>query len=409
MTLFSPQFYDRHHRTLMRFLFAAGLAGFIATAFLGDGDRLLVGDAKFYFEYSRHLLIEGHLPREPIAYPGSMALVGLVGHGIARLLTGGSADGWSLAEQVGFALPWLLSGLLTCALTISTLARLGIPGPTARLVMPFWIMGTPIAWYLFKEPGMSEAATWLTVTWFWWQLVRIWQHPGAVPARDWYHLGLALGCAFAIRQQNILHLAAVPLLLWPRCTILAPSAAQLGRAILLAALGGLPGVLLPYVLWYFGAGATELFHYKVAGSEPGFTFLTPHIVDVLFLMKYHGLIPWSLLAGLGLWGLKSLFRNNPGLGPAVIVVMALHVWLIASWKSWWFGDGFGNRGFFTIYPLIVFGAAEFVRRHITRWPRLTILALFGLCLLEVTLMALTALRKLPTNPQIWEDWGWMAF
>ena len=76
----------------------------------------------------------------------------------------------------------------------------------------------------------------------------------------------------------------------------------------------------------------------------GFTFLSPHLIDVLFSTQ-KGLFFWSPILLLSVPGVFLAKGQARAFVWPALVVFALQAWLIASWVEWQFGASYGHRGF----------------------------------------------------------------
>jgi hypothetical protein len=112
-------------------------------------------------------------------------------------------------------------------------------------------------------------------------------------------------------------------------------------------------VIAPQLGLYRAASGNWLIN---AYGDQGFAFARPHIDSVLFSAR-KGLFFYApvLLAGVaGLFVLPAPLRPWR---TAAIVLVALDVWLVASWWDWQFGASFGHRAFVDVYPILALGLA----------------------------------------------------
>mgnify|MGYP001174002918 FL=1 len=392
-------------------IFVLGPLMLLVTSYTGDSDQLIVGDGREYFEYARVLVIEGHLPYEHLRYPCGVSLIGIIGYApsvwLARaagwLERGRAAEGWAIFNQFSFCAPLILLAAAGVWANLRMLARLGFAGPVARFSLMCWLVGTNLPWYLFKEPAMSESATFSTLSIYYYLLIR--DGYGNVSARPdprrWAVIGFFLGLAGAIRQQNILHCAAVPLLVvlqqrgvWreqPRQAVrnvvwcVAPAAAA----------SAVPFVV-PWIVWSFAREGARLYAY---GSE-GFDFLHPRLLEILILPGYHGFFAWTPMFALAALGWIFFFRRHRGLFAPFLVPAFLQYYLIASWWAPSFGASIGHRGFITILPVLLPGLAallEWSRARGGRVERALAALLLALIAANGVVLLMLATGRLSAN------------
>lgn len=129
------------------------------------------------------------------------------------------------------------------------------------------------------------------------------------------------------------------------------------RLVLTAAIVATIAVLPQLFLYEF---ATHRWFVNSYGGDR-FTFMSPHIAGVLVSPR-RGLFFWAPVL---LFGVAGLFMIPPSLRrwlPAAAAILAIHIYLIASWVEWQFGASYGHRGFVDVYPLFAIGLASFYAR-----------------------------------------------
>lgn len=369
-------FYSEHFDRLLLTLFALGVAAMVGSAFLGTEPDVIVGDARDYFEYARSLVATGSLPSVHIKYPCGVALIGATGYlpaaGLARLLVALGVltpsarieSGWAVPLQVAFCIPFLLLSFVAFRANVATFVRLGFPPRVVRPMVLFWIITTNVGFYVLKEPALSEGGTYATLSLYYWTLIRWFYVPPAERGVAAPHsatisralvAGLFLGLAGTIRQQNILHAVAMPLLLATQSQWLfgggRDAVIRAARAVGAAALSSAALFILPWLAWYAADGQFRFFSY----GEEHFNFLAPHPLDALLHPGYHGLFVWHPAFAIAAGGLVLFLRRHRDLRAAWMTPVAVQFYLIASWYWLSFGASIGHRGFFTILPLLLAG------------------------------------------------------
>jgi hypothetical protein len=399
---------SRHFDRLLAAIFIGGFALFVASAFVGAGGDLIAGDAVEYFEYARSVNVLGRLPETHIKYPCGVALIGsvtylpmvlvgkaLVGAGVVEA-SSRWATGWALPQQIAFCLPFFILAWIACRANASMLVRLGYPARVVRPMILFWIVSTNVGFYMLKEPAMSESATYALLSLYYWALVT-WVYrpansapvPGATDA--WFLravlIGLVLGLAGTVRQQNILHCVALPLLLVAERRR-GPGGVPALRTLATVALVSAALFVIPWIAWYMIDGKVQLFSY----GDEHFNFLSPRPLDSLFHPGHNGLFVWHPAFALAAAGIFLFVRRHRALAATWVVPMAMQFYLVASWYWLSFGTSIGHRGFFPLFPLLVAGWVAAGDYAVTRgWTRalLTSLVLLTLANGVVTAMLLT--------------------
>ncbi|MFC1711801.1 hypothetical protein ACFLZ1_04425 [Patescibacteria group bacterium] len=117
-------------------------------------------------------------------------------------------------------------------------------------------------------------------------------------------------------------------------------------------------IILPQLIyWKFAAGQPLLYSY--AGE--GFNFLDPRVKG--FLLSYRrGLLFWSPIFVLLVFGLKGLKQKLGNFSYAIFLFLGIFVFITSSWKEWAYGSGFGNRALIDIYPILGIILANFFEK-----------------------------------------------
>lgn len=282
-------------------------------------------------------------------YPMGVAVLSaplfFIAHGLTWLFEQ-PADGFSLLYQFAIAFSGLLYGTLGLALLQRFLERHFGAGPALGTVAVL-LLGTNLLHYITYDSTTSHAYTFCLVVFLMLQTER-WR---AVPSlAGAILLGGIVGLLSLVRNPNAMFGLVVllygvkgpasireSLRFWLRSPLFAPAMAA---AFLL--------IFSPQLLyWKFATG-----HWLVSSYQyQHFDFLHPRVLDVLFSVR-KGVFFWAPLLALGVVGcFAPAFRRHPFFLPVVLLGL-LQVLLISSWSMWWFGGGFGHRGFVDIYPLL---------------------------------------------------------
>lgn len=294
----------------------------------------------------------------------------LVAHFLSALL-GNVPDGfWKL---YALTLSWTTVGfaLVTSLICENVMGQLTSLSRTSRwtLIAALWL-GTPLFWYEFRFPLGSHLAGALCVAVLCKALVddsrRSSDHAAVA-------IGLALGLATATRIQHIVLAAAV--------VIYAIRLRRPVRFYLLVAAGVAPGLMLQGAAWWviYGSPLGPL----VSGANAsGSTWMPFHTIAVwpVLVSSYHGLLPWSPIAGLCIGGLLSaVLTKNDADRNRKAIILTLAVMFALEWfangtgdRYFWGGMSFGARRFVDLALPLSVGLALFWQR----FPRmLTVIAI----------------------------------
>lgn len=326
---------------------------------------LIASDGKSYYAWLRSLALDrdldftndfaviyapGPVPTEPIRPDGLVAnktSVGValveapgffVGHAIAAI-SGIARDGISAPYQ--FAVTLWLQALCLFALWLLWLGmvRLGADEWIAAIGVASALLATNLIQYVARPamahgPGVAVLciAFYLAVS-------------SARTATLWRAaaIGALLGLAGIIRSSNLMLAPFFAALMWP----------HLGRsASRWAAFGA--GFLVPLAVQVALASAQwDRLMFSSYGDE-GFTAGIQGIIGSLFTAR-HGLFvyhPWYLVT-VGLVLLAAMRRETRALAVGALLSFLAFVVANGTWWSWWFGDGFGNRSFVEIVPVLL--------------------------------------------------------
>jgi len=250
-------------------------------------------------------------------------------------------DGFSLYYQHGDGLAAVAYLLLGLAIVRRMLRRQFSDGVVlATLVCLTW--GTNLFHYAVFDGSFSHAYAFFLVC-VWMRLVeRWWERPTLV-------CSLAVGGVAAlnvlVRHTNAIYVVVLPLYGIVHFRDMRERAIALcdrWRPLALAALAGLLVMAPQLALYKWITGEWFVNAYVTHGM--GFTFLSPHLISVLFSTE-KGLFFWSPVLLLSIPGLFLATGEARAFVWPAVVAFALQAWLIASWVEWQFGASYGHRGF----------------------------------------------------------------
>jgi len=367
-----------YHKVALFGLLCFVLAFFInKRIFEGDGmgwRGIITSDGRGYYAYLPALIIDGDPTFGKVAAresamqgPGYAPgyLVEINGHPVNKyfageallllpffllgfvlsLLIGTPLDGYSFFFQISAgigALFYLMMGLVYFS---RILQYFHVRPFVLAWMPPVLLFGTNLFYYSLWDPTMSHLYSFFAINGFlWYSLAAI---------RDWNNryailTGLFLGLTVLIRPINGTVIALIP--------FLAHDLTTLGRFLQtlwckkkvtwLFLLIFTLLILIQPTLWFIQTGKFLLWPYH----NEGFRFDRPEIFNSLFSFR-KGLFVYTPLIFLSWLGLGYLAVANRLRFFSMLVFMALSTYIISSWWSWYYGDGFGLRAYIDYYGI----------------------------------------------------------
>jgi hypothetical protein len=149
------------------------------------------------------------------------------------------------------------------------------------------------------------------------------------------------------------------------------------QTLLLEILAGVSAFLVVFspqlAYWHAVTG-----HFLVNSYQwEGFNWLHPQVLNFLFSLK-KGLFVWAPVLIVAVLGFPLFITADRVLALATVVVLALEVYVYASWWSWWFGNPFGSRPFVDMMPLVALPLAygfEWLEARVWRFAPVLLLAI----------------------------------
>jgi hypothetical protein len=354
---------------------------------LSEPFNLVVSDGRFYYAYLPSIVLDGDVDftnqvrehwgtdyspeiltkRTPTGlirnfYPIGLALTLLpafiVGH-ITALASGGviPANGYSWPYQLAcLALIELLVWRTLVRIDWLATERCGArPGPTFLAIL-LLALGTPYAYYAFREPFMVHvvSAFWCT------EVIALAASATQLhPLRFWPALAFCGAMAAICRPTNAF---LVPTVLFAALQSLRTANVRTSLMSLPTAVVAALPLGLQFLVWRHLFGSWVYYSYE----EVGFHWTHPALWQTL-LSSRHGLFFWAPILLLGLAGL--MLRIRDGLVQCGLLGAGLLWYANSAWENWWFGDAFGARAFLELSGLFGVGLALALSRLETR-PRL---------------------------------------
>jgi len=373
-----------------------GLAGYIFVYATGRADPPIRSDGYSYYVYLPAWFIHGDPGLSAVArdccggefpaftaiirWPGTNQWVNahpigvavlqtpffLIGHGLTKW-SNISPDGFTMYYQhaAGLSgLAWTIAGLYM----LRRLLRRNFSDRVTAATLVTLFLGTGLYHYATYDSSYSHVysfflfATFLYLTELWWTDRRSrWELSILV--------GVVAGLIVLTRHTNALFLLMFPLYGVSTLASLRGAVSSLAarwRELAAIAIAGAL-VMLPQLLIYFRATGRFLVS---SYGDLGFNFTSPHLWGVLFSVQ-KGLFFWSPLLLLAVAGWIRGHKATRPFVAGALVVMAIDIYLIASWWDWQFGSSYGHRGFIDTLPLFALGLASLFEWSTER-PRRTL-------------------------------------
>ena len=315
-------------------------------AFASDIMREYNPSSSFYQAFQVPGAAEGELVTK---YTGGLALLWtpffFLGHWSAGWFDY-PQDGFSAPYQVAIAFGGLLFALLGLGLLRRVLLRY-FSDVVTTLVLVLLVLGSNYFQYAVFDAAMAHNYLFTGYALLLWLSIRWHEQPARGRA---FAIGLTLGVLVLIRPSEAV--AAVIPLLWGVGSLTAARAKlALLRTrwpdVLLLVLGGIIGVLPQPLYWHWATGHFLFYSY----GDQHFSFLRPHLWDVLFSFRKGWLI-YSPLLLLPLAGLVVLWRSNRALAVPVLAFFLLNLWVVSAWDIWWYGGSIGQRALVQSYAAL---------------------------------------------------------
>jgi len=304
----------------------------------------------------------------------------LSGH-VAAVLLGRPADGFSGVEQAAVGLggvTYMVLGLLVLSISLRRYFSSWVTAATL-LTMVF---GTNLFHYGTADSMTSHSFSFCLVA-ILIELTHRWYPRPVVPLS--LGLGVVMALIVLVRQANVVYLLLVPLFALDSRSALAERLAWLrqhGASLLPVAVAFLVSLTPQLWAWHLATG-----HWLVYSYPYHFNFLSPELGGALFGFFPHGAYPWSPALLLATAGFIPLWRQARPLFLPVVVISCLVLYTIASWQFWFYGGGYGHRGFVDSYPLLAFGLASLYAVLRPWWSRVLVGAMaFTMCVLVTVQM-----------------------
>lgn len=273
----------------------------------------------------------------------------LIAHTYCLLNGAYPADGYSHPYEWGAAISiifWVMAGLFI----LSSVLRKYYDDKTVLWVIACIGLGTNLYYYTAFFYGMSHpysffffaALLYYTDKWY-----------KAYKLRDICLLGITLGFIAIVRPSNLI-IAIIPLFwkvynyksLQERIRLLLTKKTHLLVGLVLFCLVSL--IQMGY--WKYITGQWLYFSYE----NEGFNFLRPYQIAQGLFGYRKGWFVYTPIAFISFFGFIALWKKNKELVPVLLAFLFLTVWIVFSWRCWWYGAGFGSRATIESMAILAF-------------------------------------------------------
>ncbi len=274
---------------------------------------------------------------------------------ITRMEANGFSETYVTAIRMS-GIFYLLAGLwLVCAIL-----RTFVTKHTAIAATCFVLLGTNLFWFSFYQSGMSHIVLFCLYATLLYATIKLHKQPAI---KYFILAGFAAGFITVIRPSDILCLL-IPLLynIYDR-TSFSEKISFLKKQKLLLFVGAICLIIpiLPQLIYW--KLLTGSFFYDSYKSQ-AFDFLHPRIVEGLFGFK-NG---WLAYTPLMLFAIAGLFYNRhfKAVRTIIFVLLPVYVYVIYSWWSYNYINGFGSRPMIHLYPLLIIPFAILIQHAVKK-------------------------------------------
>jgi hypothetical protein len=260
------------------------------------------------------------------------------------------ADGFSAPYRWFCAVGTAVYGWLALVLLRGPASRLASErGALLAVVGIWWASSLPV--YMYFLPFHVHALAAFSVSLFLWYWLRV--RPFGFDTRRWAVWGLTAGLMFDVYHLNAIAAlpAAAELLARPAEGARENAAERLKAAAAFGA-AALAGTVPHFVIKWIAHGSP-----LITGYQDQFFWTTPRWWQVAFSPE-HGLFTWTPVLIVALAGLSGVWRREARAGGALIAVVAVFYYTVASYQNWHGQSSFGSRFFVSLTAVFVLGAAS---------------------------------------------------
>lgn len=274
-------------------------------------------------------------------------------------ITGRKANGFSSSYEnaIRFAgVFYLLAGLLLLLKSLQEFVTRNI----AIVISCFILIGTNLFWFSFYQSGMAHVLLFFLYAALLYFTIQVHKRQKLV---YFIAIGLTAGFITVTRPSDILCLL-IPICygVYNRSTLLQKT--QLLKQNALNVFITAVYFLLPFVpqLIYWKQYGGSFFYDSYAGQS--FDFLHPKIIAGVFGFK-NGWLAYTPLMILSLCGL-FLYKKFKPISLSIFLILPVYMYVIYSWWSYNYINGFGSRPMIHLYPLLAIPLAVLLQAAVSK-------------------------------------------
>jgi len=286
----------------------------------------------------------------------------IIAHNIAKPL-GYKANGYSKPYDFAILFQTLFVLLLGLFYLKKLLSLLNISELPILITLIAVSVGTNIYYYTIFEAGMTHVYNFTLITIFIYNTIKWWQNK---KLKNLIFLGLLGGVITLIRPTNI-----IIYFLFAFWGINSMSDLKTRFLYFIKKYYIIPTLITLYIIpwipqmifWKIQTG--HLLYFSYGESNEHFFFNNPQIFNILF-SYWKGWYVYTPTMFIATIGLITLFKQNKGIAIIIAIYLAIMIYILSSWWSWWFGGGYGNRAFIDFYGIMSIPLATLIMYFIKK-------------------------------------------
>lgn len=215
--------------------------------------------------------------------------------------------------------------------------------------------GTHLFNYSIVDPGMSHVYSFALVSMF---LILAKQYFVSQRGVILISLAVVFGLIFLVRPINGIVILSIPFVAgnWSSISNGTKRLVKDPSSLIISILVFFSLISFQSILYRIQTGR---FWIRSYGNE-GFNWFDPHIIDILFSFK-KGLFVYTPMLLLAALGLLLLWRKNRFQTVTLTAFLAVVVYVLSSWWSWWYGGSFSGRAFVEYLPFFALPLAILIQ------------------------------------------------
>lgn len=286
--------------------------------------------------------------------PAVMALpFFLISHALAGIL-GVKQDGWNMLYGIFSAISACFYLLFGLALLYKYL-KLRFSDKIVSVAMVSTIFGTNLLLYATYDSSFSHIYSFFAVSLLIFFTDRFYKSKSKQLVYNSVAVGVSIGLIALCRSPNVIIVIIFMLYGMEKLQDFIPRIKKYFFYYVLAAAVSLI-VFIPQMAYFYYCTGRLIFNTYGAGGEL-FNFLNPNTINFLFSMN-KGLLFWTPLWICAFIAPFVIFKNQRS--PwffALAIYMPIQLYVVSSWRCWWYGASFGQRPYVDIMFLYAVGLA----------------------------------------------------